>query len=115
MSLTVAPLTAAVLASVSDALTGVASGVSNAVARLAGLLAVAALPVVAGIASQNSLAVGLDHGYANAMRICAGLCVVGAVSSGIFVRNTAATPPAVHPSPFQPCLEHAVAESSRGS
>ena len=44
-----APLTATALGSLDDAHAGIASGVNNAVARAAGLLAVAVLPLAAGL------------------------------------------------------------------
>jgi EmrB/QacA subfamily drug resistance transporter len=57
LSATVAPLTATVLSSVEAGHSGLASGVNNAVARIAGLLAIAALGAVVSSAFQSRL----DH------------------------------------------------------
>ncbi|MEA2443508.1 MAG: hypothetical protein QOJ12_800, partial [Thermoleophilales bacterium] len=53
--LTVAPLTAAVLAAVDDSHSGVASGVNNAISRVAGLIAIAVLGTVVSGQFNSSL------------------------------------------------------------
>ena len=77
LTITVAPLTATALAAVEDRHAGIASGVNNAVARTAGLLAVAVLPVVSGVGASLTNPVTLDPAYAVAMLICAGLMAAG--------------------------------------
>jgi EmrB/QacA subfamily drug resistance transporter len=60
LSATVAPLTATVLADADESNAGIASGVNNAVARVAGLLAVAALGAVVSASFTASIDRSLD-------------------------------------------------------
>jgi EmrB/QacA subfamily drug resistance transporter len=60
MTLSVAPLTSTVMAAAGTGQTGIASGVNNAVARVAGLLAVAVLSLVFSAAFDHALAIRLD-------------------------------------------------------
>ncbi|HVW35607.1 MAG TPA: MFS transporter [Acidimicrobiia bacterium] len=107
MTVTVAPLTAAVLAAVETRRAGVASGVNNAVARLAGLLGIAVIPALAGIGSASGggdMGVSLSHGYGPALRISAAACAAGGIVAGLMVRRAAPVPPVTHPSPVQACV-----------
>ncbi|WP_194869531.1 MFS transporter [Myxococcus sp. AB025B] len=79
LSLTVGPLTAVVLGAVEDRHAGIASGVNNAVARIAGLLAVALLPLLGGLASKTGDA--FLQGTREALWVSAGLCGAGALCS----------------------------------
>jgi hypothetical protein len=100
LSLLVAPLTAAVLGAVEEGEGGMASAVNNAVARLAGLLATATLPLAAGLSGPADPA-----GFARAMRLVAALCLAGAVTAFLTIRRGAAVPASVHPSPHHGCLD----------
>jgi EmrB/QacA subfamily drug resistance transporter len=79
--LTVAPLTATALGSAPDHLAGTASATNNAVARVAGLLAVAVLPLVAGVGTGLSDPEVLADAHPVAMLTCAGLMAAGALVS----------------------------------
>ncbi|MGW7262693.1 MFS transporter [Streptomyces sp. NPDC054842] len=84
----VAPLTATVLASLDTGRAGLASGINNAAARVAGLVAVAALPLLAGMGPEAyRSAEQFDAAFRRAMPWCAGVLLVGAVVAFTTVRR----------------------------
>jgi EmrB/QacA subfamily drug resistance transporter len=83
LSMTVAPLTTTVLADAGPGDAGVASGVNNAVARIAGLLAISVLGIAAA-GGGDHLTV---HGFHLTMAAVAGLLVCGGLIGAIGIRN----------------------------
>ncbi|GAB4584136.1 MFS transporter [Nocardia sp. IFM 10818] len=100
LTLAVAPLTATVLATADERHAGVASGVNNAVARAAGLLAVAAIPPLAGLTGAAYMNPStFEHGFRIAVLVCAVLMVAAAALAFFTVRDDAlkVAPPEAEP------------------
>ena len=88
MALTVAPLTATVLAAAPQHMVGVASAVNNDIARTAGLIAVAVLPGLAGItAAAYGDPAALSAGFSRAVIIAGIAAAAAGVVSAVYVRN----------------------------
>jgi EmrB/QacA subfamily drug resistance transporter len=103
MTIFVAPLTAAVLAALPDEQAGIASAVNNAAARMAQLLASAALPAAAGLGAGTAVGPGaFSEGFRTAMLIAAAIAALGGLISWATIRGRAGRAPR-HPSPSQAC------------
>jgi EmrB/QacA subfamily drug resistance transporter len=83
LSLTVAPLTTTVLSDAGADDAGVASGVNNAVARVAGLISIA----VIGIAAASGSTRLTTHGFHLAMLVTGLLMIAGGTIGGVGLRN----------------------------
>lgn len=81
LSMTVAPLTSAILGSISTRQSGIGSAINNAVSRIAGLIAIAAVGVLAG----TTLTV---EGFHVGLYFTAGLLFVGGIISAFGIRNS---------------------------
>ncbi len=92
LATTVSPLTAAVLGSAGPERSGIASAVNNAVARVAGLLAIAMLAAITGGALDLA-------GFHRAAVTTAVLLTAGALASLLGIRNPPRDVEGISPSP----------------
>ncbi|PSL05343.1 EmrB/QacA subfamily drug resistance transporter [Haloactinopolyspora alba] len=94
-------LTATVMASAPQHLAGTASGVNNGISRAAGLIAVAALPALTGLAGESYADPdALTESFRAAMLICTGLLIGGALAAASITRRAVAAP-AEEPAPSE--------------
>jgi EmrB/QacA subfamily drug resistance transporter len=82
LSVTVAPLTSAILGSISTARSGIGSAVNNAVSRVAGLVAIALAGVVLGDTLDTD-------GFHRGLIVTAALLIAGGIVSAFGIRNLA--------------------------
>jgi EmrB/QacA subfamily drug resistance transporter len=89
LALTVAPLTSTVLAAGGEAHVGVSSAVNNEVARVAGLIAVAAIPLAVGLSGNDYRIPALfDDGFHTAVMLSGALCIAGGILAFMTIRRT---------------------------
>jgi hypothetical protein len=88
LAVTVAPLTSTAMGAAPAEHAGVASAVNNVVARAAGLMAVAILPLLAGITGAAALEPHhLAVGFRMAMIIAGLTCAAGGLLAAATIRN----------------------------
>ena len=90
LSMTVAPLTATVLADADESDAGIASAINNATARVAGLVGISLIGVVvASTLSTDTFAANGEsvHAFHVAIVICAALVATGGIAGSIGITN----------------------------
>jgi EmrB/QacA subfamily drug resistance transporter len=105
LGLSVAPLTAGVLAAVDDSDLGEASAINDAASRVGGVVLVALVPLLLGAGGAPDLTEPLASRYQFAMLVLAGVTAVAAVLTAVFVPSRRPAVPAMAPAPrVQACV-----------
>jgi len=100
LAITVAPLTATVLAAAAPEHAGVASAINNDVARTGSLIAVAFLPAVTGITGDSYLhPARFSHSFHHAVLLAGAIYAAGGVLAAFTIRNPRRASPAGAPAP----------------
>jgi EmrB/QacA subfamily drug resistance transporter len=81
LSITVAPLTSAVLGSIAPSQAGIGSSINNAISRIAGLLAVAMVGLFIGTTVDLS-------GFHIGIILCTTLLIIGGIISAVGIKNS---------------------------
>lgn len=102
LAMTVAPLTAAVLAAVDDHHAGIGSAINNAAARIGSLLAIAVLPAMAGLSDDFA------GGYRKALVMAAVLAAIGGPIGWLTIRESVPVASTAHVPGGPPCHDACV-------
>jgi MFS family permease len=101
------PLTASAMNSAPDSLAGLASGVNNAVARVAGLLWIAALPPITGLTGAvYADPIQFRSSFAQISWICAAAFACAAVLAATFITGPGPSTPPPRPALIQTPVPH---------
>jgi predicted MFS family arabinose efflux permease len=109
LSMTVSPLTAAVLGAVDPARSGIGSAINNAVSRISGLIAIAFTGVIVGAGFQP----GDFTGFRRAALVVAGLLALAGLTSAFGIRNEQHDARRVSPQSVAPCHDRAAPPTCR--